>query len=204
MKRIILLLLLLMIVLSSVIAKPELWVGIDASGGRNKLSSVNIEQIKTLTNTSYKNIDKFVNTVTPSIDLVFFPSNIVRVGLIGSASFNFITGIDGSSYFSRHQDLITDLNGGLAYYQMFGKTLGLYLEAMAEYSFYRFADTNNKNDKSTINYLRLEEFGIAVNIGAITKFDNAYFKFGFGYSKDFLPTKEGWSLDVTMGGGIIF
>lgn len=205
-KKLILILLLILLSSLSLYAKPELWVGSMLTSGRNYLDS-NIKE--SLVNTSYSSVKRF-NAIGPSLELVFFPFDNFRIGLVTMGSVNFVIGIDGNSYYSRNLDRFYNIAGGLAYYQMLGDgTWGLGVDAMYFIRYYQFATSNIKNekDKSNVEYLRFNEQGIFVDLALIARFNRSYFKFGFNFLYPITAknsTSFPFSADVFAGGGFVF
>ncbi len=201
--RKILLLLLLLVLVSSLSASPELWLGGAFIADRNAVSSElsssfpamggDITQIKSL------GLD---------LDVVFFPSDVVRIGLIGGYNFLLPIGVterggSNEGYITYDLDYRQDASIGLAYYQFFTDKIGAFLTCSFEYSWYRTATEHIPNDSRPMEYVRAEEYGILGEIGIMTRSDDMYFRLGFNGFYDLKHRDAGYRLALFAGGGII-
>ena len=202
--RKILLLLLLLVLVSSLSASPELWLGGAFIADRNAVSSElsssfpamggDITQIKSL------GLD---------LDVVFFPSDVVRIGLIGGYNFLLPIGVterggSNEGYITYDFDYRQDLSIGLAYYQFFTEKIGAFLTCNFEYSWYRTASEHIPNDSAPMDYIKHNEYGILGELGVVTRSNNMYFRLGFrGYYDLYHRESAGYRFGLFAGGGLI-
>ncbi len=205
MKKLILFLIALCAFSLSLSAKPELYTGIGLTSGRNYLSSEAKELIAS--GYQYDGDNEYFNALGPIAEIAFYPTDRVRLGVVGSASANFFIGKKSSNNGfdrKRHGDMRWDLNGGLAYIQMLG-SWGLFADCMYSWRNYRVADSNPSNTKESVDFTTFSEQGILADLGIIVKNHHSFFKFGFAFNMPLsYKSNNGWSLDIFASGGLTF
>lgn len=204
-RRTALILILSFIALFTAAAKSEVWVGADFSYDVNYLSAYSRPYYQG--ENTYGDVSSLSNikSIGPSLDMIIFPSEKVRVGIIASASSFFTVGYNSTSYKSYNFDNKLDFNLGLAYNQMFSKSLGMYTNIKMNTSLNQIATTNKNNSRDDVTYNRYFDFGAGIDIGLLAKKKNSFFKLGASYVHSFkAPLAEGFSIQMSIGGGFIF
>ncbi len=189
-------------------ARPEIWSAVGLTSGRNYLSSEAKEEIASGYQYQYKEGEKYyLNALGPELEVAFYPYDKVRLGIIGSASANFIincTGRTGDFYRRRHGDMFWNINGGISYIQYMG-SWGFFADCLYSWRNYRVAETNPKNTKDPVDFTVFSEHGVLADLGLVVKSHNSYFKFGFAYNMPLsYKSNNGWSLDIFAKGGVVF
>lgn len=207
-RKIIVVLVLSVITVFSVTAKPEIWLGADFSYDIYNPSEFAKPFYKG-TNT-YGNVETLENikNIGPSIDIIFFPFDKVRLGFIYSTSTLFTIGYknNGSAvgYKSNNFDFRQDFNLGLAYNQMFSEMLGMYANVKVNTGLSKIATTNKDNSKEDVEFNRFADFAFGVDLGLLAKNGDSFFKLGASVIHSFdTPILEGYSIQMSIGGGFI-
>ena len=186
------------------VASPELWFGVSFLADRNNVS----KETETLFPAMGEKISE-IKSIGLDFDLVFFPSDIVRIGLIGGYNILIPIGITASGgsnegYITYDFDYRQDLSIGLAYYQFFTEKIGAFLTCNFEYSWYRTASEHIPNDSAPMNYIKHNEYGILGELGVVTRSNNMYFRLGFrGYYDLYHRESAGYRFGLFAGGGLI-
>ncbi len=203
MKKLILFLIALCTFSISLSAKPEIYTGIGLTSGRNYLSSEAKELIAS--GYQYDGDYKYFTALGPIAEVAFYPTDKLRLGIVGSASTNFFIGkSDGSFDRRRHGDMRWDLNGGVAFIQLLG-SWGLFTDVMYSWRNYRVADSNPSNTKESVDFTTFSEHGILADLGIIVKNHHSFFKFGFAFNMPLsYKSNNGWSLDIFASGGLTY
>ena len=196
--------LLLFAALGSISASPELWIGASFFADRNNIS----EDVADCFPAMGDSVSE-IKSIGLDLDLAFFPSDVVRIGLIGG--YNIMlpigfteTGGSNEGYITYDFDYRQDLSIGLAYYQFFTSVIGAFLTCNFEYSWYRTASEHIPNDSAPMDYIEHNEYGVSGELGIITRSDNMYFRLGFkGYYDLYHAESHGYRLGLFAGGGII-
>lgn len=190
--------------LSSLAASPELWVGAAFTADRNMVS----EEI----DSSFPAMGKSISVIRSlglDLDLTFFPFEEVRIGL--TAGYNVLlpigiteTGGSNIGYITYDIDTRQDASAGLAYYQFFTPVLGAYLICSFQYSWYRTATAHIPNDSAPMEFMIEEEYGIAADLGILTRSNNMFFRLGLSGFYDLKhKTDPGLRFALVAGGGMI-
>lgn len=199
---------LLAIIIASIVpaaAFPECWLGLGLAYDMNKISN----DFKPYF-TAYNNGDiSMVNAVGGTVNVTFFPYRDIKVGLFLNCGVTFpvgYTGSDGtvSGYTSYKFDLRTDVQLGLCYYYIFPNSLGIYLEAGGEYSWYRIAETNEVNQKEPGVRYRFGEFSFVANLGMLSVYKKSFFRLYITGSYSPFLDDPGFRVGLGAGGGFIF
>lgn len=207
-RKAILILILSVLSIFSITAKPEFWIGADFSYDIYKVSDF-ARPYYAGTGT-YGNVNTLDNikSIGPSIDIIFFPSEKVRLGIIYSTSTFFSIGYknNGSAvgYKSYNFDYRQDFNLGLAYNQMFSDMLGMYANVKINTGLSQIATTNKNNSREDVEFNRYAEFGYGLDLGLLAKNGSSFFKLGASLVHSFdAPLLEGYSIQMSIGGGFI-
>lgn len=209
-KIIILALLIATLAISSVTAKPEVWLGVDFTSDTYTVADNKRDHYSG--NGIYGNNTaalKDIRSIGPSFDLIFFPSDKVRVGFIASTSTLFAIGYKTdngiSGYKSYNFDYKQDFSLGIAYNQMFGDVLGMYANVKVGTVLDQVATTNLKNSRDDVTFNRDADFVYGIDLGLITRNKGSFFKVGASYVQSFsTPFMKGYSIQMSLGGGFIF
>ena len=196
--------LLLFAALGSISASPELWIGASFFADRNNIS----EDVADCFPAMGDSVSE-IKSIGLDLDLAFFPSDVVRIGLIGG--YNIMlpigfteTGGSNEGYITYDFDYRQDLSIGLAYYQFFTSVIGAFLTCNFEYSWYRTALEHIPNDSEPMDYVKEQEYGILGEAGIVSKSGNMYFRLGVSGFYDLRHRLDhGFRLSLTAGGGFI-
>lgn len=181
-KRTVLLALLLLVFLSSLVSRPEVWIGGDFQADRDY-------------SRSYGGNSYFM-ALGPGLTVTVFPSDVVKVGLFASADF-----LMPISYLSLHGDHRLDLQYGLSYVQLFGHQ-GFSVMVGMNHSLYHEAESNERFPEE-LTYRRWNTMGVAADIGYVLRgSEHSYFTVGIGGSFDW--TNKTFKFAPHVGGGFVF
>ena len=198
---------LLMLLLSSLFtlhASPELWIGGSFIADRNEVS----DEIAGSFPAMGESVSQ-IKSLGLDLDLVFFPSDKVRIGLIGGYNMMLpigrtLTGGVNEGYITYDFDFRQDLSIGLAYYQFFTPRIGAFLTAAFGYSAYRTASEHIPNDSAPMDFIEEKEYGVLAELGVISRSGSMYFRLGFsGYYDLYHRESAGYRLALVVGGGVI-
>ena len=199
---------LLIISLSSISAKQEIWM--DASFYAD--TEIIPSKFKSLGYFSAYDNANAVGRVGPAFTITYFPFDIARIGLIVSAHTQFPIGcISGTpiplfsqqtGFFSHHFDYRQDFAIGIAYNQMFGDLVGIFLDASVALQLNRVASNNNKNNNN-FEYYQFATTNLVARLGLLNKSDSVYFKIGGAVNYD-IKNKAGINYALFAGCGLIF
>lgn len=209
-RRSIAVLILLVLTVFSVSAKPEIWIGIDFESDTYTMAENMRDHYKGngIYGGNPANL-KDIRSIGPSFDVIFFPSDKVRIGLITSTSTLFAIGYKTESgisgYKSYNFDYRQDFSIGIAYNQMFSEMLGMYMNVKVGTELNQVATTNRKNSREEVEFNRVADFIYGMDLGLLTKNDNTFFKVGASLLHSFnTPILEGYSIQLSVGGGFVF
>ena len=210
MKRyLIAIIIILLIATSTLCANGEIWVGINFVSDTYKIYDYSRRFYEG--NGTYGDVNALKNiiSIAPQMDAIFFPSDVVRVGIIiSSASFLTISyenekGLNG--YKSYNFDNRQDFAVGVAYNQMFSSMLGMYANGKLVTGLNQIATTNISNSRDEVVFKRYADFSYAIDLGLLAKNHNSYFKVGATYAHAFnAPLDKGYNIQMSIGGGLIF
>lgn len=201
--------LILLSICASLFASPELWLDVGLSSGRDYVSDTFKNELKSKNPSIYtfSSGKEFINNLGPYMNLVFFPSDHVRIGVNAGVGTNFTIGFsDGGSVGStfRRFDFRQDVKAGISYYQLFGN-IGIFTDLDFNMAYYHIGLDPKENTKTAIDYYSYRRYSISADLGLIQRFNNGFFKFGFLFDKPvFNNDNSGWSLEVIASGGYIF
>ena len=183
-------------------ARQEFWIGGDV------LYDLNIPtaEVKDSLESTYGRVE-MINSVGLGLDMMYFPSDKVRIGPFLDLNIIFPVGVsfDGSTeaFISYESDYRLDSSLGLAYYQLIGPRFGFFIDVGMEYSYYRASTTNNPNSPGPVDYRRFGEWNAIGNLGIIAVRKNSYFRFYAGFSYSLFQSTPGFKAIVGGGGGVI-
>lgn len=220
MKRKIILTMMLILVAACAFAGPRLFTGVSFNYDVNYLSpsllskfdgidvDENEEPVYNRTDEGVEGNLSALHAIGPKFDLVLFPFGNVPIGIGVNAATMFNIGYvadgDAHGYFSRNADLRQDVGGGIYYQQGFG-SWGFFADCSIIYSWYRIATSNEKNDKTPVNYIRFVDWGLSANLGAYLEHNGSYFRVGGNFYYDLGNTETfAFRYGMTVGGGIAF
>lgn len=201
----ILFLVILLLPINTLFSKSETWLGINVDGSRDIISRELNTYIKNSGTKLFKEGNlSFFNTIGPTIELSFFPSSNFRMGLYGALQFDFLTGIDGSTNSNYFKDIKNGVKAGLALDLPFGDSMGIFVDTAFQFSWYSLQTKVIKNSKEESDYIIYSEPGVFIDLGALAKYRNLYFKCGFNFNKAII-TKNSTGLNIALfvGGGFI-
>lgn len=182
MKRIVPLVLLLLVFLSSLVSKPEVWIGADFQADRDYSRSYGS--------------NSYVMALGPGLTVAVYPFDTVLVGLFASADF-----LMPISYLSLHGDHRLDLQYGFSYVQLFGDQ-GFSVMVGMDHSLYQEAESNERFPEE-LTYRHWNTMGIAADIGYVLRgSEHSYFTIGVGGSFDW--TNKTFKFAPHVGGGFVF
>lgn len=190
-------------------ARSEFWIGGMLRSDRHYLT----REAKALyANTPYsinaESGTSYITSVGASFEGAYFPSDIVRVGLITSIQLDFTIGYNNGSgdqgYISYNLDNSTVFSLGLAYNQLFG-TFGFFLDGGIYADLARVCQTNIKNYRENGPWNKWTETGYYADAGLLIRHKGGYFKLGIFIHHPFDNTfPDGLRAGLYMGGGAIF
>ncbi len=188
-----------------IFAKTETWIGITVDAVHDRPSAALKTQIvESGTDQFKKGSFTAFNMLGPSLEISFFPSTKLRLGLYGAMKFDFITGTDGARISNTFKDFKNGLRGGLALDLPFGSSMGIFTDIAFQYSWYRLALEYLKNSKEEYSTLVYTEPSIYADIGALARYKNWYFKWGFNFSKAIIQKDTtGFDISLFIAGGFI-
>ena len=210
MKRyLIAILIVLLLATSTLCAKGEVWLGINFVSDTYKIYDYSRPYYDG--RGTYGDINNLKNiiSIAPQMDVIFFPSDVVRVGIIiSSATFLTISYEDKdklNGYKSYNFDNRQDFAIGVAYNQMFSSMLGMYANGKLVTGLNQIATTNISNSREDVKFNRYADFSYAIDLGLLAKNHNSYFKVGATYAHAFnAPLDKGYNIQMSIGGGLIF
>lgn len=185
-------------------ASPELWLGAAFMADRNYVSDEISDSFPAMGDEIAQ-----IRSLGLDLDAVFFPSDIVRIGLIGGYNIllpigRTLVGGDNEGYITYDFDYRQDLSIGLSYYQFFSDKIGAYVNCSFMYSWYRTALEHIPNDSEPMDYVKEQEYGILGEAGIVSKSGNMYFRLGVSGFYDLRHRLDhGFRLSLTAGGGFI-
>lgn len=208
-RKIVLVLILSMLAVFSISAKPEIWMGADFS--YDIYNPSDYTRPFYAGEGTYGAIDTIENikSIGPSFEVIFFPSDKVRLGVIYSSSTYFAIGYKNNGnavgYKSYNFDYRQDFNLGVAYNQMFSDMLGMYANVKVGTELNKVATTNRNNSRDEVVFNRFADFTYGFDLGLLAKNKGSFFKVGAGFVHSFdAPLAEGYSIQISIGGGLIF
>lgn len=199
--------LLIAISLSPLCAKVEVWLGFGGITGFDFLTRDFIKKLQsdTVETPDFKGRVEYLDLIGPYYEISIFPYVEIPLSIDISGSTSFIVGIQGNSFISRHLDFRQNLKIGSSYLYMFKEDTGLYFSLGYFVSWTRISTTNYKNNKLVTNHIINQDMGVSLGFGVVTRFRNAFFKFGLTSDKVIqLKDSSGLSVDLFVGGGFVF
>lgn len=208
-KKLILILLVLLLALP-LSARPEFWIGGMIRTDRHYLSA---EEQAFYDGTPYNSGDgsgiSYISSIGGSIELAFFPSSVVRLGIMTSLhdayTINYNNGSSTSQYVSYNLDNSMIFSLGAAYNQLFGR-FGFFLDGGIYADLARVCTTNGRNQRTQGPTNRYAETGYYGELGLLIKHNDGYFKLGIFVNHSFSGEglTDGFRAGIFGGGGGIF
>ena len=198
-RRIVITILILVVASLSLSAKPEVWFGANFLADRNLIADSVKPNFKNLNGGSFEHL----KALGPGFEVSFFPYDKVKLGLYASSHTLFPIGYlndagSVSGYRVRTFEYREDLTAGIAYHYLVSNW-GFFANCSYDYSWYKVAQSNDKNSKAEVEYKRFQEQGITADAGLLAVSGNGYFKFGFSYS--YIVSNGGQRIVLFCGGG---
>ncbi len=193
----------LVILLLPISARSEIWIGADLVYDLNVPS----DEIKENFVTYGGNIES-INSGGFGFDLIFFPSDVLRIGPFMTLDIMFPVGVTSAGntevLTSYESDFRLDTTFGLSYYQLVGPRFGFFIDCGMEYGFYRISTTNRPNDPTPVEYRRFGEWSLIADAGVIAIRKNSFFRLYAGFSGSLFQPSFGFRVVIGAGGGFIF
>lgn len=214
-RRFLLILLISVLVLQGVFASPRFFMGVSFNYDANYLAPALHDKLDVIQDIDSSSSPAFngkdvtgLHGVGPKLELFLFPFDIpLGIGVTGTTLFTvgFMATDGGDVYFSRKADFRQDLSVMLLYQQAFSPKWGLFLDCGLTYSWYRIATTNKNNDKTPVDYIRFNDWGLSADFGVYLENRGSFFKVGGVFYYDLAHMEKfSFRYGLTVGGGLTF